>query len=261
MQLQIFKYQKEEEQMFDEIRTVDINGEIWFVGSDVAKALGYKRGSEAIRQHCKEKGTVKDRIPTEGGMQEFILINESNIYRLIIKSQLPSAEKFEEWLFEKVIPSIHKKGYYGKINRTELPNFIERYKDNIHKIPGDYFSVISEMYVRLYAELEKVGYSIPNKGEGGKQLMPDISVGRGFARFLKENKSEHWNTHKKYTHTFPDDRQVEANMYKIDALPMFIRYVNERWLFENASDYFKTRDPIALEYLPKLLESKIKKQE
>lgn len=153
---------------------------------------------------------------------------------------------------------IRKKGYYGKIDRLELPNFIERYKDNIHKIPGDYFSVISEMFIRMYAELEKVGYSIPNKGEDGKQMMPDISVGRGFAKFLKDNDSEFWGTHKKYNHTFPDGRVAEANMYKIDALPMFIRYINEKWLFENASDYFGKRDPAALEYLPKLIESKRK---
>ena len=66
LQLEIFKYKSEEESMLSEIKTVEIDGEIWFVGSDVAKTLGYKRPSEAIRQHCKEKGTVKDRIPTEG---------------------------------------------------------------------------------------------------------------------------------------------------------------------------------------------------
>jgi prophage antirepressor-like protein len=63
-----------------------------------------------------------------------ILINEPNVYRLIVKSQLPSAERFEAWLFNEVVPSIRKKGFYGKIDRAELPNFIEHYKDNYHKI-------------------------------------------------------------------------------------------------------------------------------
>ena len=62
MQLSVFKFQSDEEQMLNEIRTVEIDGEIWFVASDVAKTLGYKRPSEAVRQHCKEKGTVKDRV-------------------------------------------------------------------------------------------------------------------------------------------------------------------------------------------------------
>ena len=117
------------------------------------------------------------------------MINEPNAYRLIIKSKLPSAEKFESWLFEEVIPSIRKKGFYGKIDRTQLPNFIERYRDNYHKLPSDHFSVISEMFARLFIELEKVGYVIPDKGINGKALMPDISVGRGFAKFLKDNNS------------------------------------------------------------------------
>ncbi len=58
MQLSVFKFQSEEEQMLNEIRTVEIDGEIWFVASDVAKTLGYKRPSEAVRQHCKEKGLL-----------------------------------------------------------------------------------------------------------------------------------------------------------------------------------------------------------
>lgn len=125
-------------------------------------------------------------------------------------------------------------------------------------IPSNYFFVISELYVRLYAELEKVGYAIPDKGAHGKTMMPDGSVGKLFARFMRENNSELWNQHKTYKHHFPDGRVVDVLMYPIDALPMFIRYVNERWLYENAEKYFKERDPLALDYLPKLLESKKK---
>jgi prophage antirepressor-like protein len=253
MQLQIFKYQTDEEQLMNDVRTIDIDNEIWFVANDVAKILGYAKPNNAISTHCKEKGTLKQGILTQGGMQEMILINEPNVYRLIIKSQLPSAEKFENWLFEEVIPSIRKKGFYGKIDRTQLPNFIIRYKDNFHKLPNNYFSVISEMFARLYIELEKVGYSIPDKGISGKLLMPDISVGKGFAKFLRENNSQFFDTHRSYTHTFPDGREVEANMYHIDALPDFIRYINEKWIPENAQNYFKERDPLALDYLPKIL--------
>lgn len=254
MQLQLFNYESEEEHILKQVRTVEIDGEIWFVASDVAKILGYAKPSNAINTHCKTRGTLKQGIPTKGGNQEVILINEPNVYRLVIKSKLPSAEKFENWLFEEVIPTIRKKGFYGKINRTELPNFIERYRDNFHKIPSDHFSVISEMFARLHIELEKAGYIIPNRGLNGKQIMPDISVGRGFAQFLRENNSEFFETHKTYLHSFPDSRRdVEANMYHIDALPMFIRYIHEQWVPQKSVEYFKSRDPIALDYLPKLL--------
>lgn len=255
MQLQVFKYQSEEEQMFNEIRTIEQeNGSILFCALDVAKMLGYSNPHDAISKHCKY--LVKCEVPhpqNPNKQLELIFISEGDVYRLIIKSKLPSAEKFEKWLFDEVVPSIRTKGYYGKIDRTALPNFIERYKDNYHKLPRDYFSVISEMYVRLYLELEKVGYSVPDKGEHGKQMMPDISVGRGFAKFLRDHNSEFYDTCKTYVHTFPDGREVNANMYHIDALPMFIRYINEVWIPNNATNYFRERDPLALDYLPKLL--------
>lgn len=259
MQLQIFKYQSEEEQLFNEIRTIEQeDGSVLFGATDVARVLGYANPQKAVREHCREEGVNEIDTPTKNQWgkvvtQKIKYITEGNVYRLIVRSKLPSAEKFEKWLFDEVVPSIRKRGYYGKIDRTALPNFIERYKENYHKLPRDYFSVISEMYARLYMELEKVGYVIPDMGEHGKQMMPDISVGRGFANFLKCHKSEFYNTAQTYRHTFPDGREVDANMYHIDALPMFIRYINEDWIPNRAMEYFKKRDPLALDYLPKLL--------
>lgn len=255
MQLQIFKYQSEEEQLFNEIRTIEQeDGNVLFGATDVAKMLGYSNPYDAIGKHCRY--LAKYDLPHPQSPEKTIkvgFIPEGDVYRLIVRSKLPSAEKFEKWLFDEVVPSIRKRGYYGKIDRTALPNFIERYKENYHKLPRDYFSVISEMYARLYMELEKVGYIIPDKGEHGKQMMPDISVGRSFANFLKRHKSEFYDTAKTYRHTFPDGREVDANMYHIDALPMFIRYINEDWIPNRAMEYFKKRDPLALDYLPKLL--------
>ncbi|MBO9612901.1 MAG: hypothetical protein J7619_09415 [Dyadobacter sp.] len=196
MQVQIFKFEQKEQHLLNEIRTVEIDGKIWFVGIDVAKVLGYSNTNDANARHCKSSGIVKREVATTNKftpMQNMSLINEPNVYRLIIKSQLESAERFEEWLFSEVLPSIRKKGFHGKIDRTALPNFIERYKDNYHKLPPDHFSVISEMYARLYLALEKVGYQIPDKGMAGKQMMPDISVGRGFATFLKDNNSKFYD--------------------------------------------------------------------
>lgn len=257
MQLQIFKYQSDEERLFNEIRTIEQeDGSVLFGATGVARILGYASPADAVTRHCK--GVVVLETPTHNQWgttvnQNVKYIKEGDVYRLIIRSKLPSAEKFEKWLFDEVVPSIRKRGYYGKIDRVVLPNFIERYKDNYHKLPRNYFSVISEMYARLYMELEKVGYSIPDKSENGTQMMPDISVGKGFAVFLKLHKSEFYNTAKTYRHTFPDGREVDANMYHIDALPMFIRYINEDWIPNRATEYFKARDPIALDYLPKLL--------
>lgn len=254
MQYEIFSYLTPEERQFSQIRTVEIDGEIWFVAADVTKILGYTNGRDDVLANCKLNGIKMDQIPIGERMVEVTLISEPNVYRLAARSSLPGADQFEAWIFEKVIPQIRKKGFYGKIDRRQQPNFISRYQDNYHKLPNDHFSVISEMYVRLFIELEKVGYQIPDKGVHGKQMMPDISVGQGFAKFLKEKNSDYYEKHLTYTHTFPDGREVEANMYHIDALPMFIRYIHEKWIPENAERYFRDKDPLALDYLPKLLE-------
>lgn len=95
---------------FGDIRTVEIDGKPYFVANDVAKSLGYKRPADAVTAHCK--GSVKHRYLTEGGEQEVKVIPEGDVYRLISRSKLPSAEKFERWVFDEVIPSIRKHGAY-----------------------------------------------------------------------------------------------------------------------------------------------------
>lgn len=86
---------------FGGIRTIEEAGKVLFVASDVAKALGYSRPADAVSAHCK--GSVKRRLPTTGGMQDLKVIPEGDVYRLITHSKLPSAEKFESWVFDEVI--------------------------------------------------------------------------------------------------------------------------------------------------------------
>lgn len=95
------------------VRVQVINGEPWFVAKDIAEALGYSNPRKAINDHCKEKGvTFRDSL-TEGGVQKLKYINEGNVYRLIINSNMPQSESFESWIFDEVLPSIRKRGYYG----------------------------------------------------------------------------------------------------------------------------------------------------
>lgn len=94
------------------IRAVEINGEPWFVGKDVADALGYANPSKAMGDHCKGV-TKRYPLPTAGGLQEMRIISESNLYRLVVNSSLPDAERFERWIFEEVLPAIRKTGAYA----------------------------------------------------------------------------------------------------------------------------------------------------
>lgn len=105
---------------FGEIRTLEQNGKPLFCGSDVAKALGYAIPSKAVNSHCK--GVSKMEVPTNGGIQQMLFITEGDLYRLIVNSKLPSAEKFERWVFEDVLPSIRKHGLYAKEELLNNPD-------------------------------------------------------------------------------------------------------------------------------------------
>lgn len=106
-ELQIFNSEE-----FGNIRTAEIDGKPYFVGTDVAKALGYNNPRDAVSRHCK--GVVKRDTPTSSGIQSMSYINEGDLYRLIMKSKLPSAEKFESWVMDEVLPTIRKTGSYQK---------------------------------------------------------------------------------------------------------------------------------------------------
>mgnify|MGYP004658080775 FL=1 len=99
---------------FGEVRTIEENGIILFCGSDVAKALGYTNPSKAINDHCR--GDLTKRYPIVdalGRTQGAIFIPESDLYRLVFSSKLPTAEKFTDWVTKEVLPSIRKTGGYA----------------------------------------------------------------------------------------------------------------------------------------------------
>lgn len=106
---------------FPQLRMLEIDGEPWFVGKDVAEALGYVNSRKAIADHVDEEDkkdgvTIRDSIGRE---QNPILINESGMYALILSSKLESAKKFKRWVTSEVLPSIRKSGTYGKDSRVE----------------------------------------------------------------------------------------------------------------------------------------------
>lgn len=99
-----------ENQEFGKVRALEIDGKPYFCGSDIAEALGYAKPNNAVSMHCR--ATLKQGIPISGKIQEVNFIPEGDVYRLIVRSKLPSAEKFEKWVFDEVLPSIRQTGGY-----------------------------------------------------------------------------------------------------------------------------------------------------
>ena len=98
---------------FGDIRTVTIDGEPWFVGKDVAKALKYKDTSDALKKHISEDDKLTRRFTDSGQSREMYIINESGLYSLIFGSKLDSAKRFKRWVTSEVLPSIRRTGLYG----------------------------------------------------------------------------------------------------------------------------------------------------
>lgn len=139
-------------QDFGQVRTVNIEGKPYFVGKDIAEALGYKLPRKAISDHCK--GVLKQNILTDGGLQEMLIIPEGDIYRLIIKSKLPQAEKFESWVFDEVLPQIRKTGQYQVKPKSNLD--------------------LLELQVKALKEVEEKVTDLDEKFEDFKEDLPLI---------------------------------------------------------------------------------------
>lgn len=105
-QVQLFNFEDQE------VRTTLIDDEPYFVGSDVAKILGYSRPADAVRKHVSDKYKGVAKMETPGGKQDLTVISEPGLYKLVFKSHAPNAEKFTDWVADEVLPAIRKHGAY-----------------------------------------------------------------------------------------------------------------------------------------------------
>lgn len=109
---QIFNFEQ------NEVRTILVNDEPYFVGKDVAEILGYERADNAVRNHVDEEDKLPHRISASGQNRNMIIINESGLYSLILKSKLPNAKKFKRWVTSEVLPTIRKTGSYTNVPQS-----------------------------------------------------------------------------------------------------------------------------------------------
>ena len=187
--LEIFKNEE-----FGEVRTVIANDKPYFVANDIAKALGYSSPKDAISRHCK--GAMKHRYLTDGGEQEVKIIPEGDVYRLIMKSKLPSAEKFESWVMDEVLPTMRKTG--GYVNNVDL--MINTYFSDI---PDEQKTLVKGLMTNITA-LQNKNSALNNENDllAQKNLewanRPLINaLVRAYATSIGNNFGKAWNDFKK----------------------------------------------------------------
>ena len=187
--LEIFKSNE-----FGEVRTIMLNDKPYFCASDVAKALGYSNPRKAIIDHCK--GVTKCDTPTSGGTQKINFIPEGDMYRLIAHSKLPSAERFESWIFDEVLPTIRRTG--GYINNVDL--MVNTYFSDI---PDDQKVLVKGLMTNITA-LQNKNSALNNENDllSQKNLewadRPLINaLVRAYATSVGNNFAKAWNDFKK----------------------------------------------------------------
>lgn len=154
---------------FGQIRTVVIDGEQWFVGKDVAVALGYSEPRSVVSKKVDEEDKGVAKMDTPSGLQEMTIINESGLYALIFGSKLDSAKKFKHWVTAEVLPSIRKIGKYemedGKLPCPLHPSIassladLGRVTERIMKNQGSEPYQIAEVFKM---ECEQFGMRLPD---------------------------------------------------------------------------------------------------
>lgn len=116
---------------FGQVRTVEIDGQPWLVGKDVAAALGYKNPQRAIRDHVEDEDKGMTKTVTPSGEQEMLIINESGLYSLILSSKMPKAKAFKRWVTGEVLPALRKNGVYETVKAQQHIEQLEATNDRL----------------------------------------------------------------------------------------------------------------------------------
>ncbi len=148
--IQLFKHPE-----FGKVRVVMIEGEPWFVGKDVATALGYAKPADAIREHVPDKFKGVCEMETPGGKQKVVVINEAGMYKLVMRSKLESAEKFSDWVCGDVLISIRKTGSYS-VNKNDRDPLAVKRDNSIELLAKAISELVAFERERLAANNNKI---------------------------------------------------------------------------------------------------------
>jgi hypothetical protein len=211
--LQVYQYENQRE-----FRIIDRNGEPWFVLAEVCRELGLANPRDAANRLDEDERDGVGIPDAIGREQRTTIINESGLYSLILTSRKPAAKRFKKWVTAEVLPSIRRTGAYRLPGG--VPRFIRRFNDNWDRVSPGHFSVISELVIRLWGRLEQVGHIMADTAADGRELRPDVSVGKHFSKWLARFHKEVADEHSHYYHR-TDEGEFPARQYPTDLLSLY----------------------------------------
>ena len=210
--LQIFNSEE-----FGEIRTVTINDEPYFVGKDIAEALGYAKARNALAAHVDEDDKKDAPIQgTLGGTQTMTVINESGIYALIFGSKLESAKRFKHWVTSEVLPALRKTGAYQMQNLSKEMKAILMHDEKIVKIEN---------------RMDKLEYDIPLYGPEADEICAHVK--RRAVHLLGGKKSEAYKDRAirdKLFKAIYNQMKIDFDIYDMDGRPKSYKNMKRKYL-------------------------------
>lgn len=208
---------------FGSIRRVEVDGEFWLVGKDVAQALGYSNPRKALADHVDEEDKGVTKCDTLGGMQDLTIINESGLYSLVLSSKLPTAKKFRRWATSEVLPSIRKHGAYmtpetleaAILNPDYLLKVATALKEETDKRKALESKVQADAPKVLFADSVAASTSTVLIGELAK-IMRQNGINMGEKRLFQWMRDNGYLVKRKGTdHNMPTQLSMEQGLFRV----------------------------------------------
>lgn len=240
-----------------------------FISHEISHAIIHQRAVDGFvnaTAMCRVSGKLFADYGRLGSTKEFLTelssVTGIPITGLVVKIQGGRSELQGTWVhpdvainlgqwcspkFAVAVSQWVREWASGRAKPRELPYHVRRYMANRSEIPPTHFSMLNEMIFALIAPLEIAGHTIPDS------MVPDISTGRMFCKWLRDAKGIDTDSLSTYRHEYDDGRVVFPKLYPNEVLADFRKYFHAVWLPKRAIKYFSERDPDALQYLPKLI--------
>ena len=223
--LEIFNSQE-----FGQIRTLQIDSVPWFVGKDVAEALGYVDAFGALKKHVDDEDKQNCQNDSFGTPRGMTIINESGLYALIFGSKLDSAKRFKRWVTSDVLPALRKSGHYempgqNTVNIDDVMDTVQLYEklENRGNSAESIAKIVGEVFARRYGASKKI---LPAAGCKKKSLPNNVASDEKYPEYAEQVKKLGF-LHKNKILVFPDDFKNFCADNKISARKF------KKWLYHN----------------------------
>ncbi|MEQ8405697.1 MAG: BRO family protein [Oceanicaulis sp.] len=218
----------------------------WFRAADIADAVGIADVALSLKNVAETEKASFEWRDDFGRLRREWFVTPAGTGAFIQRGHVRKSRLFNEWLLTHGLRRAAKALDWSQ----QAPRFVARYAANVGRVDAGHFSIISEFMIRVWGPLEQLGHRIADVGPDGRELRPDISVGRGFVAHLRIV-GEIGSNISFYRHLTPNG-EYDARQYPLRLLGHFNDYLHDDWIPNKAIGYFEKRDPAAVPFITEI---------